>query len=318
MSFNYSKICSEILKRLPDRQKQTILRRFGLQTGRRETLQALGNDFGITRERVRQIEKDAIERIRPKLKNYQKVLHYFNTQLKKTGGLRKEDIFLSELGGENYRQHIFFLLSLAEPFTRFAETAQFYSCWAINHDSFNRAKKFINSFYQKLIKANKPLLLSSALPFSEYFLEISKIIQKNSDGLFGLKNWPEINPSNIKDKAFVVLKKSGKPLHFRDVASLIGPDALIQTVHNELIRDQRFVLVGRGLYALREWGFKEGDVKDVILEVLKEAGRPLSKEDILEKVSKQRFVKKNTILLNLNNQKCFLKTPEGKYSIQQI
>ena len=86
-----------------------------------------------------------------------------------------------------------------------------------------------------------------------------------------------------------------------------------QTVHNELIKDPRFVLVGRGLYALKEWGYEEGQVKDVILKILKEARKPLPKEEILAGVLKQRMVKENTVLLNLNNKKYFLKTPEGKY-----
>lgn len=301
---------------MPDRQKQVLLRRFGLESGHRETLESIGRDFGVTRERVRQIKKDGILRIKPKLKKHQKIFQYFKKQLKSTGGLRKEDVLLSELGGENYRQHTFFLLTLAEPFIRFAETDQFHSFWTINPVFFDKAKKFISSFYKQLLRVKKPLSVSS--PTVEYFLEISKIIQKNSEGLFGLKNWPEINPRSIKDKAFLALKKFGKPLHFTEVALAIGPETQVPTVHNELIRDPRFVLVGRGLYALRDWGFKEGDVKDVILEILKEAGRPLSREDILEKVLKQRLVRRNTILLNLNNKKYFFKTPEGKYTIQEI
>jgi hypothetical protein len=100
------------------------------------------------------------------------------------------------------------------------------------------------------------------------------------------------------------------------VAKLIGPEALVQTVHNELIRDSRFVLVGRGLYGLKEWGYEDGDVKDIILKILREARKPLPKEEVLERVLKQRLVKENTILLNLSNKKYFLRTPEGKYTIR--
>jgi hypothetical protein len=115
----------------------------------------------------------------------------------------------------------------------------------------------------------------------------------------------------------LVLKKVGKPIHFKEVARLIGPEALVQSVHNELIRDSRFVLVGRGTYALREWGFKDGDVKDIILDILKEERRPLSKEELIDRVLKQRFVKKNTVLLNLSNKKYFIRTNEGKYTISE-
>jgi len=147
-------------------------------------------------------------------------------------------------------------------------------------------------------------------------LEISKKIQKNSEGFFGLKEWPEINPKGVKDKAFLVFKKEQKPLHFAQVAQLID-SALPQTVHNELIKDPRFILVGRGIYALREWGYEPGMVKDVILNILKQAKNPLSKEEILQKTLKQRLVKQNTVFLNLSNRKYFLRTGDGRYKIQE-
>ncbi len=132
-----------------------------------------------------------------------------------------------------------------------------------------------------------------------------------------MKDWPEINPRNIKDKAYLVFKKEKRPLHFREVANLIGPDALPQTVHNELIKDQRFVLVGRGLYALKEWGYEEGDVKDVISKILRKVKKPLSKKEILSRVLKQRMVKENTVLINLQNRKHFIRKDDGRYQLFQ-
>ena len=322
MNFGYSKICQNLLKDLPERQKQVILRRFGLETGERETLESIGRDFSITRERVRQIENDGFLRLKPKIESYQKVFQHFTEQLKNAGELKKEETLLSQLGGGNEQPQIFFLLTLGEPFQRVSETKEFHPFWTINPDSRETAQRVVSSFYQKLEKINRPITLSEYKSFLnispevlESFLEVSKIIQKNQEGLFGLKNWPEINPRNIKDKAYLVFKKEKRPLHFRDAAKLIGPDALPQTVHNELIKDQRFVLVGRGTYALKEWGYEEGDVKDVILKILRKVKRPLFKKEILEKVSKQRLVKETTILLNLGNKKYFLKTPEGKYTL---
>jgi hypothetical protein len=84
-----------------------------------------------------------------------------------------------------------------------------------------------------------------------------------------------------------------------------------QTVHNELIRDKRFVLVGRGTYALREWGYEEGTVKDVILNLLKKAGGFLSREKIYEQVLEKRKVKKATIAVNLADRKFFEKKADG-------
>ncbi len=72
----------------------------------------------------------------------------------------------------------------------------------------------------------------------------------------------------MRDYAFLVIRKHGSPIHFREVARQINlvfkKKAHTATTHNELIKDPRFVLVGRGLYALKEWGYMSGVVKDVI------------------------------------------------------
>jgi hypothetical protein len=102
------------------------------------------------------------------------------------------------------------------------------------------------------------------------------------------------------------------------VAKLIGEvfkkKAHVATTHNELIKDPRFVLVGRGLYALKEWGYSTGVVRDVIREILKKNG-PISKEDVLEKVMKERYVKANTVMVNLQNPKYFKKNKQGLYTV---
>lgn len=332
--FNYSQICSDLLGDLPQRTKDVILRRFGLETDKRETLETIGKSYGITRERVRQIQENGLLKVRPKFeKKNQKIFQHFTDQFKITGDLRKEDILLNFLGGQKFQNHIFFLLTLGDPFFRFPETEDYYSLWTINPRSLTLAQKVIHSFYQKLSQTNQLLNLKDyKTSFSDLasqsllsYLEISKQIQQNPEGLFGLKNWPEINPRGVKDKAYLVLKREARPLHFTEIAQLIGEPNLgwefsppnPQSVHNELIRDSRFVLVGRGLYALKEWGYIPGIVKDIILEILKETKRPLSKKEIVEKVLKQRLVKENTILLNLSNKKYFLRTPEGKYTLRE-
>jgi DNA-directed RNA polymerase delta subunit len=137
-------------------------------------------------------------------------------------------------------------------------------------------------------------------------------IKKNNFGYWGLKNWPEINPRGVKDKIYLVLKEKGQPLHFVEVAEMIDMHGLSkkkahpQTVHNELIKDERFVLIGRGIYALSDWGYRKGTVRDVITEILEKRG-PLERKHVLEEVAKIRKVKKSTILINLNDEKNFAK-----------
>jgi DNA-directed RNA polymerase delta subunit len=103
----------------------------------------------------------------------------------------------------------------------------------------------------------------------------------------------------------------------RDSSFLPKKETHIATIHNELIKDSRFVLVGRGIYALEEWGYGIGTVKDVILKILKESKNPLKKQEVLKKVSKQRIVKDNTIFLNLQNQKYFSKDSKGRYTVRE-
>jgi len=284
----------------------------------------IGESYGITRERVRQIERDGILNLKPKTEKYQKIFQHFQKYLKNRGGLKKEEILLKELGGENQKPQVYFLLTLGENLQRFGETEDFYSLWLIDQDSLKRAEEITDSLFQRLKKLGKSLTLKEISSFISLkkpvlisYLEISKKIQRNSEGLFGLLDWPEINPRGVKDKAYIVFKKIGKPLHFAEVARLIE-GSLVQTVHNELIKDPRFVLVGRGIYALEEWGYFPGQVKDVILKILKEEGKPLTKEEILEKVRKQRLVKENTVFLNLSNKKRFLRNSQGKYEVKEI
>jgi len=341
MTFNYQKIYLSLLKDLPQRTTNIIERRFGLKTAKRETLEAIGKSYGITRERVRQIENEGLSQIQSKIKEHQRVFQYFNDTLKSLGDLNKEKSLLYTLGGKNYQNHVFFLLTLDDNFERFSEDKEFYSFWARKKEAVNSAKKIINLTLNKFEKKKEPLSLDKLFEIQKTelskilgkkpnktvfrsYLEISKKIQKNPEGQLGLKDWPEINPRGIKDRAYLVLKRQGEPLHFAQVAALMEKLSYpfrrkthIATVHNELIKDSRFVLVGRGLYALKEWGYAPGMVRDVILRVLKEAKQPLSKEEISERVLEQRFVKENTIFLNLQNKNYFFKDSQGRYTIKE-
>jgi len=340
MNFNYQKICADLLKGLPQRTIGVIERRFGLQTpkesklptgqtGQRETLEAIGQSYDITRERVRQIEEEGFLKIRQKLGEQQEVFQYFEEVLASFGDLREEEALLRFLGREKFQNHVFFLLFNGDSFNRFPEDKDFYSFWAIKKESVNQAKKVVKSTINRFKKEKKIFSLNELLKNQKLnkdvflsYIGISKQIQKNPEEQFGLKDWLEINPRGVKDKAYLVLKREEKPLHFAQVATLIEKLPFpcqkgihIATVHNELIKDPRFVLVGRGLYALTEWGYTPGVVRDIILKILKESKKPLSKKEILEKVLGQRFVKENTVALNLQDRDYFARDSRGRYRI---
>jgi len=339
---NYQKLHKDLLKNLPSRTKDVIQRRFGLEGRERETLDAIGKSYGVCRERVRQIEETGINLLKKEIKSpsYQAVFTDLKKKLQEAGDLKREDLLLCRLTPQDFQNQTLFWLTLGDPFFRCPETEDLYPLWTISFDSLNLAKKVIADFEdmfeteKKLIPENQvfDVFKKEISPKTEVrpkailsYLEVSKRIEQGPDGLFGLVDWPEISPRGIKDKAYLALKKAGKPLHFTQVAKAIDNldicfknSTLPQTVHNELIRDPRFILVGRGIYALNEWGYFPGQVKDVIVKVLKENKKPLSKDEILEKVLLQRLVKKNTVLLNLQNKKYFSKNPEGKYAIKEV
>ena len=132
-----------------------------------------------------------------------------------------------------------------------------------------------------------------------------------------------VNPKNIRDKIYVILKENGKHMHFNEIAEAIKDsdfkrkDVTTQAIHNELIKDKRFVLIGRGIYALKEWGYEKGTVADIITEVLQEAGEPLHRDEIVKRVLKSRFVKETTILLNLQGKPQFKRVAKATYSLAE-
>jgi len=333
---NYSQIYAKFTKGLSPRVRDVFDRRFGIKSGNPETLDAIGKRSGITRERVRQIEEVGFNSVKKNNKEmlekaFEGPINYFE----KRGGFKKEDIALADLGGSKNKPYILFLLTIGKDrFSKVCGKKDFHHFWSTNTDSGKSIKNNLSSLVSDIkthgkILTKKDLLSNFASKYSlseeslNSYLEISKIIQKNKEGNFGLINWPEIRPRGVKDKAFLVFKKEKKPLHFRQITELINglgynepsQKAHAQTVHNELIKDQRFVLVGRGTYALAEWGYSPGTIKDVITKIIKEREDLISQEDIVKEVLSQRLVARNTVLINLGNKKHFGKNDDGKYFI---
>lgn len=343
--FPYKKITSAILASLPSKARAVLVRRFGLD-GERETLQEIGTSYGITRERVRQIEDFGLRTLRAKkdiFTTHGSVFAHFQDYAKNHGNVVREDVLLEDLGQKSFAPHVFFLLTIAESFERKGESNDLHTLWYNTKDALDNAKTVIaktaDLFRKKGAPCTREELLSwgkeafayeSASPISsEAFLSYitcSKAIEKNPFGEYGLRDFPEIHPRGMRDEAYIVLKRGSAPLHFRTVAEEVtkyrkqytGEKDIAnpQTIHNELIKDERFVLVGRGMYALKEWGYTPGVVRDVIVRVLESSGKPLGKDEIVRLVREQRFVQDNTIFLNLHNKKYFKRTDEGHFTLR--
>ncbi|MBI2096813.1 MAG: hypothetical protein HYT40_01500 [Candidatus Sungbacteria bacterium] len=333
-------VTQRLLKEIENKRVREVLeRRFGLKDGKRETLEAIGTSYGITRERVRQIEADGLRVLaRPAVYGLaESVFRALEDHLEEHGHIAREEQLLESVAGERERAPAAFLLTVGKQFQKAPETEKHYDHWYTRKEAKAAAEKILAEVVRDLGERKSPVnaeALSGILgthaervlgakpkeQVLQTYLGISKLIAQNPYGEYGLVSWPTIRPKGVRDKSYVVLQKAGKPMHFREVANAINTmqwtkkPAHPQTVHNELIKaSDRFVLVGRGLYALREWGYTPGTVSDVMQEILKDAKGPLPKEEMVKRVLEKRFVKANTILLNLQNRSLFQKTPEGKY-----
>ena len=317
---------------LTPKRKEILERRFGIKGQEGETLQSIGDDLGITRERVRQLINDSLNLIREqRTRELALPLHYLEDYFQKHGGLKREEKIYQEIAPDKFRGYIAFLLAVGPDFNRFNEDEDYYSFWADGEEPIVHAQKTITITIRKLEKVKEPTSLGELMsltgqefgePVFTSYIEISKHISASPEGNFGLMTWPEINPKGVRDRAYIVLKREGKPLHFVEITNRINnlnyddKRVLSESVHNELIRSPLFVLVGRGLYALQEWGYEPGTVKDVIIKVLKEAKRPMTKEEIMQEVLFRRQVKPNTILLNLQDRNLFARIDSGKIWLQ--
>jgi DNA-directed RNA polymerase delta subunit len=337
---NYGQLYTKLTKGLSVKTKNIFDRRFGVKSGKPETLESIGDSLGITRERVRQIEEAGFNFIR---KNNQEIIDKthsnFDLYFQKKGGFKKEEIILSELGGgKKSAPYVLFLLTLGDQFSRVCEKKDYTYFWTSLSDGKNKIKESLATLVSDMDQTGKPFIKKDFYEtfttkynwtneILDSYLEISKNIQLAKDGRLGLISWPEIKPRGVKDKAYLAFRKFNKPLHFTDVAKMIdkleynlpNKKTYAQTVHNELIKDTRFVLVGRGTYALAEWGYVPGTIKDVIVKVLKDKNnQPAHKDEIVKNVLSQRLVAKNTVLMNLNNKKHFDNDGKGNYFLRNI
>ncbi len=337
------KLITTSLSGLNPRQKEVIAARFGLD-GKTdgETLAAIGDRLNVTRERVRQIENGAIVLVRANIaKNPETgaVLEKVKKFIASRGGVSgKSDVvrYATTLTSGVRENHLDFLAEASGIFNLHREDDAFKPFYYVTEKDLKTASAFVNGWvgflkshkenvftdsYQVQLASFRKIK-SVAQEIADNYLSISKKIDRNPYGDIGLSEWPEINPATVRDKIYLVLKKKSEPLHFEDIAmhiNKVGFDeqkALAPTVHNELIKDNRFVLVGRGMYGLKEHGYEPGTAREVIAKVLKTKG-PLKPNDVVTHVNQQRFFKQNTILINLQNRTFFERMNDGRYRVRE-
>ena len=338
-SLNTEEAINDILETIDrEREREIVSRRFGL-FDRKETLEQIGELLGITRERVRQLEKSVVNRLKasaeqgtlPRIPEIQTTLL---EKLENLGSVARVSRLTEEVSSDTSKleqARVAFLASLCPELVVINEDDHFFHAVGILK---NRDEKAIKADVAKITDAIKkigePTTIDQVAKQSgagsdkeaEALASTSKHLA-TLNNRWGLVKWPMVNPKNIRDKIYVILKEHGKHMHFNEIADAIKgsdfkrKDVTTQAIHNELIKDKRFVLIGRGIYALKEWGYEKGTVSDIIADVLKREGGPLHRDEIVKRVLKSRYVKETTILLNLQGKPQFKRVAKATYALSE-
>jgi len=338
ITFKPKQVTKKMLAALPERACDVLVKRYGLgDSAETRTLESIGQMYGITRERVRQIENYGIQSIQksPIYKEFEPVFEELRALIDSLGAVVSEEYLLGQLANDvATRNHIYFLLVLGSPFSRNKENSALRHRWYIEKKVADTVEKALHNVFNSLaddeLVSEVEILNRLRTELSDIeerfddttifqnWLQLSKNIGRNPLGEWGPSQSPNVRAKGIRDYAYLAVKRHGSPMHFKEVAQVIeelfNRKAHVATTHNELIKDGRFVLVGRGLYALTEWGYTAGVVKDVLRDILVKHG-PLTREEIIDRVRKERYVKDNTIIVNLQDNSLFKMTPDGQYIV---
>ena len=309
-----------------------MARRFGL-FDRKETLEQIGEMLGITRERVRQLEKAILVRLKiaadeEKLPSVYAIERILIRDLSEYGRVSRVQDIAKRIAsdGKNplLRAHIAFIAELSPRLTVVNENDNYHHAVAIKeYGDEKKIKQEVDEIVKTIKKEGQPLTIEELHEKLNYehpsqvraLASISKSLAHLKDR-WGLVKWPTVNPKNIRDKIYVILADNGKPMHFSEIASSIKAsdfkrrNVTTQAIHNELIKDKRFILIGRGIYALENWG-------DIISDVIREAAEPLHRDEIVKRVLKKRQVKETTILLNLQSKPQFKRVAKATYTLDE-
>ncbi|MDD2515592.1 MAG: sigma factor-like helix-turn-helix DNA-binding protein [Candidatus Gracilibacteria bacterium] len=333
----------KVIDNLSEKEKEVLSRRIGLN-GEKETLQEIGNSYGITRERVRQIAECGIKKIGRLIKasEFEKIQRIGEEILKLHGGLLIRDnlvnAVINEAGLDNINGSIIEIILQSDFNIKKSKPQSGTKTYFYFPEI---SKKIINEIHKeslKILKKKKDIIETNILYemikvnlFSSFgkidnilissVLDIFTDLVKGEEKYIGLTDWKILNPTTLKNKAVYIMKKRKQPMHFlelvNEISNHFGEIVKVGTIHNELIRNKDFVLIGRGIYVLKEWGYKPGTVLDVIIDIFKKAGKPLSTEDVIKRVLKTRKVKKNTIYMNLQNKNCIRRVGRNLYTLTE-
>lgn len=325
----------DILQYCKPKEQLVLFRKFGLTTGKETPLQKIGELYGLTRERVRQIENQGLMRFRRLIignEKYLKVIEEAKKILDANGWFLIEDDFIAKLlnkgiGKFNAQElkmiivsdfDIYYLKRNKRLWKWFYIDSHFEDLLteiAIHVVGYFEKKgqaedlyEFVDKLKSKFTREYEDVhYLQNNLFYTNFFKSIKGTA--TFYGKVGLDTFTEVNPKTIKQKVLYILRRINKPLHYQEMATKVmewfpEKPVKVNTVHNELVKNNDiFVNMGLGIYGLKEWGFQGGSVKEIIERVLNKFDRPMTIKEIQKEVLKEKMISPNTIVLTLQKYK---------------
>jgi len=222
-----------LVKTLSPRNRDIVSRRFGLKAGSKETLESIGKSYGITRERVRQIEEFSLgqlAKVSGDHKDLNRVIQAVREYITKDGGIIRERQLFKDITASDKdtiaNASLVFALTLDRSLVRLAESDRFHAFWATDvqqAETFGRVVSALAASFKDAggalgitdavtVALDKGLIGFDGTPISERhmrtILAVCKEIGTNIYGQVGLSAWPEIRPKGVRDKAYYFVGKN--------------------------------------------------------------------------------------------------------------
>lgn len=337
----------EVLLYCKPKERLILMRKFGLDGGKETPLQKIGKEYSLTRERVRQIETQALMRFRRLIVGnevYMNVLEESKNILESHGGILGEEVLISKIINKN-------LFKFSKQELKLILVSDFDITYLKRNKGINRAF-YIEPLYEDLLtklvlftlqhfkeRNQSQDLYEFISELKEYFAEDTKEIPslKNDlfyvnffnivknvtilDGKIWLSDFDDINPKTVKLKMLYTIRRLNKPIHYQELPAKIlerfpGELTKINTVHNELVKNNDlFINLGLGTYGLKERGFQGGSVRDILIRIFKKNNHPMTAKELTKEVLREKMVSPNTVVLNLQKFKeDFQRVDKGTYA----
>lgn len=278
----------DILLYCKPKERLILVKKFGLDGGKEVALQRIGRDYDLSRERVRQIEAQALMRFRRLIvgnDTYMSVLEEGKKILEVHGGILGADTLAAKIINKNLfkfsKQELKLILISDFDITYLRRNRAIDKSFYIEplyEDLLIKLTLFTLEYFKKrgesqdiyefisLLKdefsseTKEVAFLKNDLFYMSFFNVMREI--RMFDGKIGLKEFEDINPKTIKLKILYTMRRLNKPIHYQELPTKIlewFPTEMtkVTTIHNELVKNNDiFVNLGIGTYGLKERGFQ--------------------------------------------------------------